>query len=87
LTGPAFALLKKNTPVRINHIFKRHGLGIGDIDGLAFCDTLIEFIGRLGRAFFRAGTAGNALVHIYIAGGFLDGNSEVALFSPYVSEF
>ena len=66
--GAAFTLLQEYASVRIDHVFERYGLGIRYVDGLAFGDPLVEFIGGLCRTFFRTGSAGDTFVHIHITG-------------------
>ena len=75
--GAAFALFEKDTPIRIDGIFEGYRLGIGDIYGLALDDPFVEFIGCFGRTFLSAGAAGNAFVHVHVAGELVYGNRKV----------
>ena len=65
LTGFAFSSDKINTLIGIYGILQGDGLGILDIDGLAFAQAAVIGIGDFLRAFLRAQTAGNTLFHVH----------------------
>jgi hypothetical protein len=58
--GPAFFLLDVNAAVSIDAIFQGHCLGVFDIGGFTFDDSRVIGIHNFFRAFFSAGTAGDA---------------------------
>ena len=72
-TGLAFTFFKIDTVVCVNDIFEGYGLGILYIDCLAFGKTLVIFIVYLAGAFCGAYAAGDAFIHIHVAGAFTNG--------------
>ena len=81
LAGPTFPFFEIDTVLWINHILERDRLGILEISGLTFTQSLIELIVHLPWAFARTHTTGDALVHSYIAGTFSKGCPEMACFT------
>jgi hypothetical protein len=65
--GPALALLDINAAVSIDTIFQGHCLRIFDIGGFTFDDPCVVRIHNFFRAFFSAGTAGDAQRFVDIA--------------------
>jgi hypothetical protein len=70
LTGAAFPFLKIDAMVFIDDILERHGLGVLHINGFSLHEAFVVFAIHFLRAFFSAGAAGNALLHVYISGAF-----------------
>jgi hypothetical protein len=85
--GAAFAFGKVNAVLSIDGILQRHGLGIFDIGRLALVEALIVFIGNFFRTFFRASAAGDALVHVNVAGVFFNGDVEIADLTIETNDF
>ena len=67
-TGLAFALLQVDTLFRIDGVFQRYGLGIGNVDGFSLGQSLVVFVRLFCRAFLGTGTAGDALFHVDVSG-------------------
>lgn len=85
--GPAFTSGQINALVRVDNVFQRNGLTVLDIGGFAFGNAHIEFVIDFFGAFLSAQPAGNALVHVDIAGFLANGNREVAFVSIDIDNF
>jgi len=79
--GPAFIPEQLKAEIGINGVFQGHGLGIVHIDGLAFDQTLVKIVRGLARTFFGTLPAGDALVHVHIAGGLFQGDFKIPQFT------
>jgi hypothetical protein len=81
LTGLALALLEVDAGTLIDRVLEGNGLGVLDIDGLSFGEVLVVGVIHLAWALLGAQAAGDALVHVHVAGGLVQGDREVPLFS------
>ena len=86
-TGPAFSLLQINTVVRIDGVFQGYGLGVWHIDGLAFDQLFVVNVIYFFGTFFCTYAAGDAFVHVHIAGMLDNGYGKIAFFSRNVFQF
>ena len=71
----------------IDHVFQGHRLSVLNIGGFALGHAHIEFIIDFFGAFLGTQTAGNAFVHVNIAGFLTDGDGKVAFLSTDINDF
>jgi hypothetical protein len=79
-TGTAFSLGQVDAALRIDGVLQRHSLGVRNINGFPFDQTLIVSIQNFFRAFCSALPAGNAFAHIHITGMLNDPDLKIPLF-------
>ena len=77
----AFAANEINALGRIDAVFERHGLGILNINGLAFVQPRVIGIGHFAGTFFGAGAAGNAFFHVHVSRALGQTDFKVAFFT------
>jgi hypothetical protein len=80
---PAFALGQFDAILWVYSVFQWDGLGVFDVNGLSLSHAAVVFVGDLFRAFFGAGPAGNALVHVHVSRMLCQGDFKIALFAGY----
>jgi hypothetical protein len=84
LTGPAFAFLKIDAVLTVDDVFERHGLGVGNVNGLPLHEAFVVFTDHFLRAFLGTGAAGDALLKVHETGMPEDIDFEAPFLSPDV---
>ena len=87
LAGFALAAEEVDAGLAVDRVLQRHGLTVLDVGRRAVVQTEVELVTDLAGAFLGAEAAGNALVHVDVAGFFLDGDGEVADVTGDVDDF
>ena len=67
LAGPAFALFKVDASLLVDDILERHGLRIGNIDGLSLHQAFVVFTVHLLGAFLVTCAAGDTFIKIDVS--------------------
>ena len=80
-TGFAFAFEKINAGIGVDRVFERDCLGVLHVNRLALAQTSVIGVGNFFGTFFRTGIAGDALVHIDVAGVLGQFDFKIALFA------
>ena len=86
-TGLAFAAFQVNAALFINGILEGHGLPVLDESGPALAQPHVELVIHFAGAFLRTQPAGNAFVHVDVAGVLPDGDGEISGLTREIDNF